>query len=347
MCKQVMSDLPPERVNPAAPFEFTTLDLFGPFEVRDIVKKRTKTKVWGIVFCCMVSRAVNADVVDDQSSESFLQSYARFAALRGHPRKLWSDRGTNFVGARPALKELHKHLACLKRASVEDVAARNGTEWKWVFYPAYSPHRNGAAEAAVRILKRAFTNLGGTTGSLTWGEFHTLLYSAANLANERPIDARVQEQEDAVEYISPNSLILGRTGQGGDLEGISLKGRSWHRLKAIQAGVDNFWTSWSDLAGPNLFLRPKWHRAARNVQVGDLAWIADQNTLRGQFRLGRVVKAYPDRRRVVRDADIRTCVGLPAPLTAGSQKRRTVPAPTTILFRDVRRLVVLLPVEEQ
>lgn len=117
-------------------------------------------------------------------------------------------------------------------------------------------------------------------------------------------------------------------------EGISLEGCSWHRLKAIQAEVDKFWTSWCDLAGPNLFLRPKWHRAARNVQVGDLVWIADQNTLRGQFRLGRVVKAYPDRRRVVRDADIWTCVGLPAPLTAGSQKRRTVPVPTTILCRD-------------
>lgn len=348
MCEQVMSELPPERVNPAAPFEFTTLDLFGPFEVRDMVKKRTKAKVWGIVFCCMASRAVHADVVNDQSSESFLQSYARFAALRGHPRKLWSDRGTNFIGAKPALKELHKHLACVEMASMEDVAARDGTEWKWILHPADSPHRNGAAEAAVRILKRALTNLGGTTGNFTWSEFQTLLYSAANLANERPIDARAQEQEDAIEYVSPNSLILGRTGQGGDLKEVLTEGRSWHRLRAIQAGVDKFWTSWCNLAGPNLFIRPKWHRTVRNVQVGDLVWMADQNSLRGQFRLGKIERTYPDQKGVVRDVDIRTCIGLPAThSTTRPQTNHAVLAPTTVLRRDVRRLVVLLAVEEQ
>ncbi|KAL2076309.1 hypothetical protein ACEWY4_028093 [Coilia grayii] len=92
MCRQVMSDLPPERTQRASPFEFTTLDLFGPFEVKDAVKRRTNKKVWGIVYCCIASRAVHADLTDDQSAESFLQAYSRFVALGGHPRKLWSDR---------------------------------------------------------------------------------------------------------------------------------------------------------------------------------------------------------------------------------------------------------------
>ena len=38
-CQQIMSDLPPERTGPAAPFEFRTVDLFGPYEVRDEVRK--------------------------------------------------------------------------------------------------------------------------------------------------------------------------------------------------------------------------------------------------------------------------------------------------------------------
>lgn len=88
LCQQVMSALPQERTSRANPFEYTTLDLFGPFEVRDAVKKRTKKKVWGVVYCCMTSRAVHADLIDDQSSESFLQAYSRFTALRGHPKKL-------------------------------------------------------------------------------------------------------------------------------------------------------------------------------------------------------------------------------------------------------------------
>lgn len=136
-----------------------TLDLFGPFEIKDAVKRRTGKKVWGIVFCCMASRAVHADLVDDQSFESFLQAYSRFVALRGHPRKLWSDRGTNFVGAKPALRELHRYLAILQKEPIEDKAAKNGTEWRWDFHPADAPHCNGAAEAAVKL-----TRLGGTVG---------------------------------------------------------------------------------------------------------------------------------------------------------------------------------------
>lgn len=89
-----MSDLPPERTKPAVSFEFTTLDLFGPYVVRDAVKWRSKLKVWGVVFSCMALRAVHADIVEDMSTEGFLKAYKRFTALRGHPRKLWSDQGT-------------------------------------------------------------------------------------------------------------------------------------------------------------------------------------------------------------------------------------------------------------
>ena len=346
MCQQVMSDLPQERTQRASPFEYTTLDLFGPFEMKDSVKRRTSKKVWGIVFCCMASRAVHADLTDDQSTESFLQAYSRFVALRGHPRQLWSDRGTNFIGAKPALSELHKHLACLQTVSIEDVAAKNGTEWKWDFHPADAPHRNGAAEAAVKLLKRALMSLGGTVGSLTWGELQTLFYQAANLTNERPIDARAQEQEDSVEYLTPNSLILGRASLGGDTNGLDLETHSWRRLRAIQIGVDRFWAKWRELAGPNLFIRPKWHRTERNVKVGDLVWIADPNALRGQFRLGRILTVYPDSKGIVRDADIATCAGLPVSL-AGGRKKRSSSLPMTVIRRDVRRLVVLLPVEDK
>ncbi|KAL2088696.1 hypothetical protein ACEWY4_015595 [Coilia grayii] len=341
-----MSDLPPERTQRESPFEFTTLDLFGPFEVKDAVKRRTNKKVCGIVYCCMASRAVHADLTDNQSAERFLQAYSRFVALRGHPRKLWSDRGTNFVGAKPALYQLYKHLACLQAVSMEDVAAKNGTEWNWEFHPADAPHRNGAAEAAVKLLKRALTSLGGTTGSLTWGELQTLFYQAANLTNERPIDARAQEQEDSVEYLTPNSLILGRASLGGDTSGLDLETHSWRRLRAIQIGVDRFWAKWRELAGPNLFIRHKWHRSERNVEVGDLVWIADPNALRGPFRLGRILTVYPDSKGVVRDADVATCAGLPVSL-ADSQKKRNSTLPTAVKRRDVRRLVVLLPVEDQ
>ncbi|KAL2085037.1 hypothetical protein ACEWY4_020555 [Coilia grayii] len=96
VCQQVMGDLPVERSRPAAPFQFTSVDLFGPYLVRDDVKRRVSMKVWGVIFSCMASWALHVDLATSMSTESFLMTYQRFTAIRGHPLKVWSDPGTNF-----------------------------------------------------------------------------------------------------------------------------------------------------------------------------------------------------------------------------------------------------------
>ena len=208
LCTQEMSSLPPVCTSPAAPFEYTTLDLFGPYAVRDSVRRRVKKKVWGVVFSCMASRAVHADLVEDLSTEGFLKTYQRFTALRGHPRRLWSDQGTNFVGAKPVLEDLYRFLASIDKEGVQRKAAVAGTNWAWEFSPADSPHRNGAAEAAVRVLKRLLSSI-YEEGDMTVLEFHTFLFLAANLTNEKPICARVQSPGGHRRHCDPKLFAVG------------------------------------------------------------------------------------------------------------------------------------------
>lgn len=73
----------------------------------------------------------------------------------------------------------------------------------------------------------------------------------------------------------------------------------------IQCEVNNFWKSWSQLVGPDLFNQNKWHTLHRNVSGGDVVWVCEQNSLWGQYKLGRVVKASPDARAIVRDVDVK------------------------------------------
>ena len=339
-CKQIMGNLPEERSSPASPFEFIGIDLFGPYQVKDDVKKRVSLKVWGVVFCCMWSRAIHVELANSLSTESFLLAYQRFTSVRGHPKKVWSDPGTNFIGAKPVLAELYNFLQKQDKEALVEMATVNGTSWSWNILPADSPHRNGAAEAAVRITKRALQSL-GTGINLTYIEFDTALKVGANLANERPIDAQVQSREDRVEYISPNSLLLGRASQTGDIRTFDFEKYSYKRLREIQNQVNSFWKSWCQLAGPNLFIRSKWHTSERNVAVGDVVWLCDQNTLRGQFRLARVVAVNPDLKGVVRDVHVQVSHDTHPDSDANK------PRQSTILHRDVRRLVVLLTIEEQ
>lgn len=135
-----MGDLPKERLSPAAPFQFTSVNLFGPYLVKDDVKKRVSMKVWGVLFCCTSSRTIHVELANTLTTESFLLAYQRFTSVRGHPQKIWSDPGTNFIGAKPVLEEIYTYLRQQNKESLEEYAAKNGTHWTWRILPANSPH---------------------------------------------------------------------------------------------------------------------------------------------------------------------------------------------------------------
>ena len=59
---QVIGKLPEERLKPSPPWSCTAIDLFGPFKVRDEVKKRTIGKAFGVIFNCLATRAVHVDL---------------------------------------------------------------------------------------------------------------------------------------------------------------------------------------------------------------------------------------------------------------------------------------------
>ena len=88
---QVMGNLSKERLKPAPPWYSTSIDLFGPFTIRDAVKKRTTSKAYGVIFNCIGTRAVYFDLAPAYSIESFLKVLRRFVSLRGYPSKIYSD----------------------------------------------------------------------------------------------------------------------------------------------------------------------------------------------------------------------------------------------------------------
>lgn len=77
----------------------TSMDLFGPIEIKDTVKQRTRKKVWGVIFDCAATRAVHLDLTEDYSTDSILQTIRRFVALRGCPSEIQSDQGSQLIAA--------------------------------------------------------------------------------------------------------------------------------------------------------------------------------------------------------------------------------------------------------
>ncbi|XP_060665364.1 uncharacterized protein LOC132797630 [Drosophila nasuta] len=89
-----MGSLPRERLaHHMAPFTYTGVDYFGPI---DIIVGRRHEKLWGVLFTCLTIRAVHLDIATSLSTDYFLCILKAFIAIRGCPRRMMSDNGTNF-----------------------------------------------------------------------------------------------------------------------------------------------------------------------------------------------------------------------------------------------------------
>ena len=96
-----MAGLPADRVTPERPpFSFVGVDCFGPFLVQ---RGRSQAKRYGVLYTCLLTRAVHIEVAYSMDTDSFINSMRRFIARRGTPELMRSDNGTNFVGGNKEL----------------------------------------------------------------------------------------------------------------------------------------------------------------------------------------------------------------------------------------------------
>lgn len=98
-----MAPLPRERVNIERPFSRSGVDFCGPILIRSGIRRVVSIKCYIAVFVCFVTRAVHLELVNGLTSDAFLAALTRFMARRGHCSHLYSDNGTNFVGANKVL----------------------------------------------------------------------------------------------------------------------------------------------------------------------------------------------------------------------------------------------------
>ncbi len=96
---QKMGPLPDHRVKIGAMFQSVAIDLFGPLEYQQHVKKRQVGKGWGVVFVCTTTSALHVESVDIYSTDSFLMALRQFMCDRGTPTRFQSNRGEQLVAA--------------------------------------------------------------------------------------------------------------------------------------------------------------------------------------------------------------------------------------------------------
>ena len=280
-----MSPLPIERLKPYPAFYNIMVDYFGPFPLKGEVNKRSQGSGYGVIFTCLSTRGVFADIAHDYSIDGFFTVLRRFVSIRGHPNKIYSDNGPQLVRAS---KEIRNILKGLDWESVHEFGARNGTEWH--FSLADAPWQNGCVESLIKSMKKAIKLAVGSQ-ILRFSELQTVLYEASNIVNERPIGRHPTNVEDGA-YLCPNDMFLGRASSRAPSAPFK-EVKNGRRFEFIQKICDCFWRKWINNYFPSLLLEQKWHIAKRNVKIGDIVIIKDVKAVRSAWKLGRVSKVSP------------------------------------------------------
>lgn len=331
---QSMGPISVERLKPSPPFFHSALDLFGPFMVKDTVKRRIKRKVYGVVINCLITRAVYIDVVEGYDADSFITCLRRFTSIRGFPKTMYSDSGSQLVLAN---KELRDMVDGWDKSKICKFGVTEGMSWSFC-KSADAPWENGCSEAMVKLIKRAtIRSLGEII--LTFSELQTTFFEIANLLNERPIGIKPGCEINLGQYLCPNDLLLGRSSIRTPTGSYSSTANLKVRQTFINLVTESFWKRWIRDYFPTLIVKQKWHVDKRNLCVGDVVLVRDRNALKNSWKLAQVSRIKPSSDGKVRDVELRY-------KSKGSATSYTGQV-DTIIHRSVHSIILLLPVEEQ
>ena len=131
--------------------------------------------------------------------------------------------------------------------------------------------------------------------------FRTLMKEVQAIVNSRPLALNDMSSPDSAEPLTPNHLLtMSKVLLPPPVvfirEDIYLRKR-WRRVQHL---ANVFWERWRKEFLQTLQLRKKWVKPQRNMLVGDIVVIKDENAPRNMWKLGRVEDAFTSEDGLVR-----------------------------------------------
>lgn len=303
--QQQMANLPESRVTPSRPFTRCGVDYAGPFLLKPMLSRsKTTIKSYLCLFVCFSTRALHLELVSSLSTEAFIAALRRFVARRGKPSDIFSDCGTNFIGADRQLRELVALYSNPSHNSqVSDQLSQDGI--KWHFNPPGAPSFGGLWEAGVKSVKFHLRRIIGSN-RLNFEEMTTIITQVEAVLNSRPITALSSDPSDMTALTPGHFLIGGPLVAAPDQDLTDEKFSRLNRWQMLQQMYQSFWKRWYREFLTRMQQRPKWMEPQPQIQVDDLVIIKEDNLPPLQWKLGRVQDVHPGDDGIVRVVTLRT-----------------------------------------
>ena len=303
-----MGDLPSFRISEVKPFVHTAVDYGGPYFITHIRRRGIKSqKAYICLFVCLTTKALHLELVTDLSSDSFLAAFKRFISRRGPVSMIYSDGGTNFLGAKRKLDEIYKLLSSKAHTNyIGDQLAQCRIQFK--HSPPYGPHFNGLCESNIRCVKTHLSRVIGTQ-ILTYEEFYTILVQIEGLLNSRPLCVLSSDPSD-VTALTPNHFLNVTSAKFLPVEDFTDQSDNrLTRYQLLDKMTQSFWKRWSQEYLTSLQQREKWNHPSKPIQLGTVVIVRDNNCHPLCWPLGVIEEVYPGRDNIVRTVKVRTSAG--------------------------------------
>lgn len=325
-----ISDLPEERMEMTPPFTYCGIDCFGPFYVKE-ARKELKVK-YGLLFTCMCSRAIHVEMLDDLTTDAFINALRAFIAIRGNVRQLRCDQGTNFVGVK------REFISAMKDLDQEQLK-EHGCEF--IMNTPSSSHMGGVWERQIRTIRSVLTAiLDHSAKRLDSASLRTFLYEVMAIVNSRPLTTEHLNDPTSLEPLTPNHILMMKSNiispPPGQFVSQDLYLRK--RWRQVQYLANEFWTRWKKEYLLNLQQRQIWQKDKRNAKVNDIVILHEDDSPRNRWRLARVTEVYPSA-----DGRVRKVKLLMSDSTLDSCGKRITKQ--VYLDRPVQKTVLLLEAE--
>ena len=270
-------------------------------------RKPVIVKSYVCVFVSLSVRAVHLELVSDLTTDAFIACLRRFISRRGKPTLIWSDNGTNFVGAANELRALVEFLKSQQvQGQISAFCSTQKIQWK--FIPEHAPHFGGIWEATVKSFKSHLCKVASSV-RLTFEEMTTVLAQIEACLNSRPLVA-LPSDDDGIEALTPGHFLIGRPVEALPDPALAYRSISiLSRWQLCQALVRHLWQCWSSDYLVSLRRTAKWHRPSANLQVGDVVILREDNVTPSKWPLARVMIVHKGQDSLVRVVTVKTSTG--------------------------------------
>ena len=268
-----------------------------------------KVKTYICIFICLAIKAVHLEVVSDLTTPAFQASLRRFISRINCPKNIYSDNGSNFVGARNELRDLYQFL---EKEETDSAIHQHLLQHRvnWIHIPERAPHFGVLWESAVRSMKKHLKRIMGPT-PLTFEEMETVTCQVEACLNSRPLIPMTIHNQDGLTTLTASHFLLFNAPEAYSEdprlpEDPSLL-KKWNQCQAM---VQHFWSRWSREYLNTLQSRTKWQRTRTNLQLDDIVIPKEDRTFACHWPLANIIQTYPGKDGLVRVAKVKTATGI-------------------------------------